>query len=123
MALAFGIRVKSDVIIAVPCCHRELLNQYSYEPFKHILKYGLLKSRMADVLTDGMRSMFLEAKGYDVSVVEYISPLETPKNLMIRALKTGDERQSIMDDYESLMKSLGAKPALFKMTNESWLSD
>lgn len=123
MALAFGIRVKSDVIIAVPCCHRELLNQYSYEPFKHILKYGLLKSRMADVLTDGMRSMFLEAKGYDVSVVEYISPLETPKNLMIRALKTGNERQNIMEDYENLMKSLGAEPALFKMTNESWLSD
>ena len=71
------IRVESDVIIAVPCCHRELLNQYSYEPFKTILKHGVFKTRLADILTDGMRSLMLEAKGYEVSVVEYISPLET----------------------------------------------
>ncbi len=52
MALAFGVRINSDVIIAVPCCQRELLNQYSYEPFKGILKHGILKARMADVLTE-----------------------------------------------------------------------
>ena len=52
------------------------------------MKYGVLKSRLADVLTDGMRALMLEPKGYNVSVVEYISPLETPKNLMIRAIKT-----------------------------------
>lgn len=87
MALALGIRIESDIIIAVPCCHREMLNQYSYAPFKSILDHGIFKARMADILTDGMRSLMLKAKGYKVSVVEYISPLETPKNLMIRAIK------------------------------------
>lgn len=117
MALALGVRVNSDVIIAVPCCHRELLNQYSYEPFKSILKYGVFKARMADALTDGMRSLLLEAKGYDVSVVEYISPLETPKNLMIRALKTKDENPSAMDEYLKLMGALNVYPALYDYLN------
>lgn len=118
MALALGIRVDSDVIIAVPCCHRELLNQYSYEPFKGILKHGIFKARMADVLTDGMRSMMLEAKGYDVSVVEYISPLETPKNLMIRAIKTSEERPELMEDYIDLMAKLNVYPALYSFLNQ-----
>jgi SAM-dependent methyltransferase len=117
MALALGIRVESDVIIAVPCCHKELLSQYNYEPFKDITKHGVFKTRLADVLTDGMRSLMLEAKGYDVSVVEYISPLETPKNLMIRALKTKEENEVAMDSYINLMSTLNVYPALYDFLN------
>ncbi|GKX68324.1 class I SAM-dependent methyltransferase [Inconstantimicrobium mannanitabidum] len=122
MALALGIKLNSDCIIAVPCCHRELLNQYKFDPMKSILKYGILKARIADALTDGMRSMMLEAKGYDVSVVEYISPLETPKNLMIRAIKTSNskEKPEILDEYISLMAQLNAYPALYQFLNEGW---
>lgn len=118
MALALGIKLNSDAIIAVPCCHRELLSQYSYEPFKSILKHGVFKTRMADILTDGMRSLLLEAKGYDVSVVEYISPLETPKNLMIRAIKVREESESAMSEYFNLMSSLNVYPALYGFLNE-----
>jgi trans-aconitate methyltransferase len=118
MALALGMKVESDVIIAVPCCHRELLNQYKYEPFKSILKHGVFKTRMADILTDGMRSLLLEAKGYEVSVVEYISPLETPKNLMIRAIKTSEENSDAMDEYMKLMGSLNVFPALYSFLNQ-----
>lgn len=118
MALALGIRVDSDVIIAVPCCHRDLLNQYSYEPFKDILKHGIFKTRLADLLTDGMRSLMLEAKGYDVSVVEYISPLETPKNLMIRAVKAKNENASAMQEYLKLMSDMNCYPALYAYLNQ-----
>ncbi|AWI07530.1 class I SAM-dependent methyltransferase [Clostridium drakei] len=118
MALATGIKLNSDAIIAVPCCQKEFLSQYKYEPFKNILKYGVLKSRMADILTDGMRALMLEAKGYDVSVVEYISPLETPKNIMIRALKTKEEDEDLMSEYFNLMSSLNVYPALYGFLNE-----
>ncbi|MCB2301114.1 class I SAM-dependent methyltransferase [Clostridium tagluense] len=118
MALALGIRVNSDVIVAVPCCHKEFLSQYSYEPFKNILKQGVFKSRMADILTDGMRCLMLEAKGYEVSVVEYISPLETPKNTMIRAIRTSTENDKAMDEYISLMSSLNVYPALYSFLND-----
>lgn len=117
MALALGVKVNSDVIIAVPCCHKEFLSQYNYEPFKEILKYGIFKTRMADILTDGMRSLLLEAKGYEVSVVEYISPLETPKNLMIRAIKTRDENEKAMEEYLSLMGSLNVYPSFYGLLN------
>ncbi|WP_346937516.1 SAM-dependent methyltransferase [Clostridium sp.] len=118
MALALGIRIESDIIIAVPCCHREMLNQYSYAPFKSILDHGIFKARMADILTDGMRSLMLKAKGYKVSVVEYISPLETPKNLMIRAIKEKDEDMDAMSEYMSMMSSLNVYPALYDFLNQ-----
>jgi SAM-dependent methyltransferase len=113
MALAIGVKVKADVIIAVPCCHKEVLKKYSYKPFDRILKQGVLKARMADILTDGMRTLLLEANGYDVSIVEYISPLETPKNLMIRAFRTGKENEDAMDEFMSLMLSLNVAPSLY----------
>jgi SAM-dependent methyltransferase len=118
MALALGIKLDSDAIVTVPCCHRELLSQYSYDSFKSILKYGVFKTRLADILTDGMRSLLLEAKGYDVSVVEYISPLETPKNLMIRAVKINDENEDAMSEYLNLMAQLNVYPSLYGFLNE-----
>lgn len=118
MALALGIKIESDIIIAVPCCHREILNQYSYPPFKSILDHGVFKAKMADILTDGMRSLMLKAKGYKVSVVEYISPLETPKNLMIRAIKEKDEDMDAMSEYMSMMSSLNVYPALYDFLNQ-----
>ena len=115
MALALGIRLESKVIIAVPCCHKELLTQYDYKPFKSLLKYGVFKARLADILTDSMRSLYLEAKGYEVSVVEYISPLETPKNIMLRAIKTSEEKDSALDEYIKLMSELNVYPALYDL--------
>lgn len=117
MALALGVKVESDAIIAVPCCHRELLSQYSYEPFKSVLKYGILKARMADVLTDGLRGALLEAKGYDVSIIEYISPLETPKNLMIKAFKVKEEDEYAMSEYINMMSLLNVYPAFYDYLN------
>jgi SAM-dependent methyltransferase len=119
MALALGIKVDSDAIIAVPCCHREMLSQYSLDMLKGITKYGVLKARLADVLTDGMRALMLEAKGYNVSVVEYISPLETPKNLMIRAVKVKDHDDDALGEYFNLMAQLGVYPALYGYLNET----
>jgi hypothetical protein len=66
---------------------------------------------------DGNVFKDLEAKGYEVSVVEYISPLETPKNLMIRAFKTKDENDKAMDEYIKLMSSLNVYPALYAYLN------
>ncbi|MCR3758998.1 SAM-dependent methyltransferase [Clostridium felsineum] len=113
MALSLGIKLESDAIIAVPCCHKEMLSQYSYEPFKDILKHGIFKARFADVLTDGMRSLMLEANGYEVTPIEYISPLETPKNLLIRAIKKADTNEKAMDSYMKLMADLNVYPALY----------
>jgi len=118
MAMALAINNNVEAMVMVPCCHKELLSQYSFEPFAHIIKHGVFKARIADSLTDGMRAMFLEAKGYKVSVVEYISPLETPKNLMIRAIKAGPENQTMMKEYQQLKRLLKVNTTMERLVNE-----
>ena len=112
MALALGIRAKSRAIVSVPCCHKDILKQYSYEPFEAITKHGILKARLADTLTDGLRAAYLESVGYKVSMIEYISPLETPKNIMIRAVYTGKKNEKSKQDFENLKEMLNVKPAI-----------
>jgi SAM-dependent methyltransferase len=115
-ALAYGIRNKARGIVAVPCCHSELLSQYSYEPFKDILKHGVFKARLADVMTDGLRCMILEAFGYTVSAVEYVSPLDTPKNLLIRSVLTGEYHKGKYKACVEMAKVLESEPMLIKQT-------
>ncbi len=114
MALAFGIRSKAQAIMSVPCCHKDILKQYSYEPFSMVTKHGILKARLADTLTDALRASYLEASGYSVSMIEYISPLETPKNIMIRAIRTGKSLESAKKDYENLKAMINVSPAIEK---------
>ena len=79
LALGTAIRAKAKYIACVPCCHKELLDQYTMPGLEPLTKFGVFKARFNDVLTDSMRALKLEAEGYKVSVVEYISPLDTPK--------------------------------------------
>lgn len=114
MALALGIRAKAKAIMSVPCCHKDILKQYSYEPFSMVTKHGILKARLADTLTDALRASYLEAAGYRVSMIEYISPLETPKNIMIRAVRTGKASEAAKKDYENLKSLINVSPAIEK---------
>lgn len=118
MALALGIRAKSRAIVSVPCCHKDILKQYSYAPFEAITKHGILKARLADTLTDGIRAAYLESVGYKVGMIEYISPLETPKNIMIRAVYTGRKNEKARRDYENLKEMLNVKPAVERFLNQ-----
>ncbi|KAB3530458.1 class I SAM-dependent methyltransferase [Alkaliphilus serpentinus] len=115
MALALGIRSNAKAMISVPCCQKEILNQYSLPPLQSITKHGILKARLADILTDGLRAQILEAKGYRVSLVEYISPLETPKNLLLRAVKINNGNKGAMEEYQQLKKLLNVNPTLEKL--------
>lgn len=108
-ALNFALYNKISSIICVPCCHKELNVQYRLEGFEDILKYGILKARIADSLTDGLRAMYLEGQGYEVSMLEYISPIDTPKNLMIKALRTGGRNDKILNKYYKILEMLGAE--------------
>lgn len=118
LALNFGIRNKADLIIAVPCCHAEMNRNFNYEPFASILKHGILKRRMADVLTDGIRCLILEQEGYDTTIREYISPLETPKNLLIKARRRGRRSDQAEEELMSLIVDLDYAPALYRYLND-----
>jgi len=115
LAIALAVNNNAKAIVMVPCCQKEILHQYSFDMLQSITKHGVLKARLADILTDGIRLMILEALGYKVSIVEYVSPLETPKNLMIRAEKIGGINKNIIDEYKKLKQALGINPTLEKL--------
>lgn len=112
MALGLAVRVNARSIVCVPCCHKELLEQYKFEEFNSIINHGVFKARFADILTDGVRTLLLETQGYKVSALEYISPLETPKNLLIRAQKVSDRNPRAIEEYLNLKEKFGIHPYL-----------
>ncbi|MFR1518151.1 MAG: class I SAM-dependent methyltransferase [Clostridia bacterium] len=113
-ALTFALKHKIPAIICVPCCHKELNAQYHIDGFEDLLKYGILRARIADNLTDGLRAMYLEGHGYDVSMLEYISPVDTPKNLMIKAIRTSGKNDAILNRYRNICDFLGADLSIGK---------
>lgn len=117
MSLGLGIRNKVKAIICVPCCHKEMLSQYSFEPFGALLDFPVFKAKMADTLTDAMRALYLKANGYDVTAVEYISPLETPKNLMIKAVKKSGKDEKSMEEYNKIRQLLKTQLSIEKYSH------
>lgn len=93
-ALDKAIRWGAKVILSVPCCQHELNEKMQNELLQPVLKYGILKEKMAALLTDGVRAGFLEEQGYDVQILEFIDMEHTPKNLLIRAVYTGKKSEN-----------------------------
>ncbi len=86
-ALLKAISWNAKVIFAVPCCQHEVNRQLKSEFLAPALKYGLIKERMAALLTDAVRANLLEEMGYDTDVLEFIDMEHTPKNILIRGVK------------------------------------
>ena len=85
-ALHLGIRAGAQLLLAAPCCHKEIRTQLAPPPIlREVLRHGILAEREAELLTDGLRALLLEIHGYDARVFEFISPEHTAKNLMIAA--------------------------------------
>lgn len=106
-AIARGIQLKAPFILVVPCCQHEVINQLKDHPLKAITRHGVYKARLADLLTDAMRTLILEAAGYKVSITEYVSPINTPKNIMIQAEKIQDSNKMAMEQYLELKATFG----------------
>ena len=87
-AIHTGLRAGASIIMCSPCCHKELRPQLlSPHPLRPILKHGVHLGQQAEMLTDGLRAMLLEACGYDTQVFEFVALAHTNKNKMILAVK------------------------------------
>lgn len=96
-ALEKAVEWGAKVIFAVPCCQHELNRQIDNEVLSPILKYGLIKERMAALITDAVRANILEEQGYQVQVMEFIDMEHTPKNILIRAVLDNKKRNTQID--------------------------
>ena len=106
-AIAKAIQLKVPFLMVVPCCQHEIVNQLKDHPLKAITRHGTYKARLADLLTDAMRTLILEAVGYKVSVTEYVSPTYTPKNIMIQAEKVQSKNKMALEQYLELKAMFG----------------
>ncbi len=86
-ALAKAVKWNARVILSVPCCQHELNRQMACDELAPVLRYGLIKERMAALITDAVRANLLETQGYDTQILEFIDMEHTPKNILIRAVK------------------------------------
>lgn len=113
-ALDKAIRWGAKVILSVPCCQHEVNSQIQNEQMEPILKYGIIKERMAALMTDALRANLLEQAGYETQILEFIELEDTPKNLLIRAVKTG-KKQSDKDLYRKVCKDFGIMTTLERL--------
>lgn len=112
-ALEKAVKWGARVILAVPCCQHELNGQISCELLQPVLKYGIIKERMAALITDALRADILEQNGYETQILEFIDLEHTPKNLLIRAVRTGRMRPtSGKVSAEQTMEFLRVHPTL-----------
>ena len=110
-AIDKAVRWGASVILSVPCCQHELNGQMHNEILEPIMQYGLLRERFCALATDGLRAQLLEMVGYRTQILEFIDIEHTPKNLLIRAVKTG-KRANNREEYERLRAFLGVEPTL-----------
>lgn len=114
-AIAWAVKNEAKVMLVAPCCHHDLQSQLvdSPAPWQIVTKYGLLEERFADLLTDALRAHILKLVGYRSEVIEFIGGEHTPRNLMIRAVKTGAIADPIdFQRYEEMVKLWKITPAL-----------
>lgn len=116
-ALAKAVGWGAKVILSVPCCQHELNGQIKSDVLAPILKYGLIKERLAALVTDAMRAEYLEGQGYDAQILEFIDMEHTPKNILIRAVKSGKQKQN-GEKLNVCEKFLHINPTLKRLLEE-----
>lgn len=117
-ALAKAVGWKAKVILSVPCCQHELNGQMENEVLSPIFSYGLIKERMAALVTDAMRAEYLKQEGYDTQILEFIDMEHTPKNILIRAVYTG-KRGMNEEKIRACEDMLHISPMIGRLLDES----
>lgn len=116
-ALARAVSWNAKVILSVPCCQHELNRQIENEVLAPVLGYGLIRERMAALVTDALRARYLEGEGYQVQILEFIDMEHTPKNILIRAVKTG-KRNDNRNQIKACEEFLHVSPALGRLLDK-----
>lgn len=123
-AIDYAVKHGCKAILSVPCCQKEVnmqldenirkwkKNDTMPKEFAPLFKYGIIKERFSALLTDSLRADFLESNGYSVQIMEFIDMENTPKNILIRAIKRNDFSQNKITDLE---KTLEIFPTIRKL--------
>ena len=115
-ALARAVGWRSPVVLAAPCCHHDVAAQLraapTPAPYSLLTRHGILRERLADTLTDGVRAALLRLEGWRVDVVEFVGSQHTPRNTLLRAVRTGAVPGQAQEEYDELVATWGLAPRL-----------
>ncbi len=117
-ALYNAVKWEAKYILSVPCCQHEVNKQIKCEELAPIMKYGILKERMAALATDGLRGTMLEYCGYRTQLLEFVDLAHSPKNILIRAVKgniSKDRSQKALEEANAMCQILGVEPQIMKL--------
>lgn len=114
-ALAKAVKWGAEVILSVPCCQHEANRTIKSDILSPVMDYGILKERMAAIVTDAARAKLLTANGYDTQILEFIDMEHTPKNLLIRAVKSGKEDISAREKTKDMLEALNLELTIDKL--------
>jgi 2-polyprenyl-3-methyl-5-hydroxy-6-metoxy-1,4-benzoquinol methylase len=114
-AIAWAVMHDVQVLLIAPCCHHDLQRQMQEipEPWPMLTRHGIMRERLGDLLTDSFRTQILKLLGYRVDAIEFVGGEHTPRNLMIRAIKTGAKPETIdIARYNEMLALWKVEPAL-----------
>ncbi len=122
-ALARAVTWEAPLVLAAPCCHHDVAAQLrrapTPAPYSSLTRHGILRERFADTLTDALRASVLRLLGYRVDVIEFVESRHTPRNTLLRAVRTGarpDPRAA--EEYDELVRTWGIHPRLGELLDE-----
>ncbi|WP_224273203.1 class I SAM-dependent methyltransferase [Nocardioides lacusdianchii] len=115
-ALARAVDWEASLVLAAPCCHHDIASQLrtaeAPAPYAMLTRHGILRERFADTLTDALRASLLRREGYRVDVVEFVESAHTPRNTLLRAVRTGARGAGAVEEYDELLAAWGVRPRL-----------
>ncbi|WP_316932138.1 SAM-dependent methyltransferase [Nocardioides marmotae] len=120
-ALARAVEWGAQLVLAAPCCHHDIAAQLrrapTPSPYALITRHGILRERLADTLTDGLRAALMRMQGYRVDVVQFVESQHTPRNTMLRAVRTGSPVKGggVRKEYDELVTTWSIRPKLAEL--------
>nr|WP_308550806.1 SAM-dependent methyltransferase [uncultured Peptostreptococcus sp.] len=121
-ALFNAVNWKAKMIFSVPCCQHEINASIKADKLSIITRYGLIQERIAALMTDSIRANILEAMGYKTQLIEFIDFEHSPKNILIRAVRSKvsrEKRKKLIDEIEALRSEFSFEQTLYSLLKDS----
>ena len=117
-ALFNAVQWNAKYILSVPCCQHEVNGQIESELLAPMMEYGIIKERMAALATDAIRANMLTYRGYKTQILEFVDFAHSPKNLLIRAVKSAipkEKRERSLQEVERMCEEMHIVPSIYNL--------